>query len=59
LQLTPWFNTHQIETWIDELNGSRVKLIIVHQCGENKVELISQLECMIHGVKTDFKDYVK
>lgn len=42
---TPWFKTVEIETWIgesittegkeiEELNGGRGKLIVLHQCGE-------------------------
>jgi hypothetical protein len=62
---TKWFKTEEIETWIgksittegesiDESGGGRGKLIVLHQCGENKEELISQLETMIHGLKDGF-----
>ena len=62
---TLWFKTEEIETWIgepittegkeiEELNGGRGKLIVLHQCGENKEELISQLETMIHGLRDGF-----
>ncbi len=63
---TPWFKTEQIETWIgesittegkeiEEIKGGRGKLIVMHQCGENKEELISQLETMIYGLKEGFE----
>ena len=63
---TPWFKTEEIETWIgesittegkeiEELNGGRGKLIVLHQCGENKEELISQLEVLINGLKNGFE----
>ena len=62
---TDWFKTEQIETWIGEtlvtegksiheINGGRGKLIVMHQCGYNKTELISQLETLIHGLKEGF-----
>ncbi len=63
---TPYFSTHEINTWIgeslttegkeiDELNGGRGKLIVLHQCGQNKEELISQLEILILGIKDNFE----
>ncbi len=63
---TPWFKTEQIETWIgesittegkeiEEIKGGRGKLIVMHQCGENKEALISQLETMIYGLKEGFE----
>lgn len=57
---TKWFSTEQIETSIDDLeireatgyeNVSRAKLIVMHQCGENKQELISQLKTMIYKLE--------
>ncbi|MFM2393355.1 MAG: hypothetical protein RLZZ546_1337 [Bacteroidota bacterium] len=62
---TKWFKTEEIETWIgeslttqgkeiEELNGGKGRLIVLHQCGENKEELISQLETMIYGLKEGF-----
>jgi hypothetical protein len=65
---TKWFKTEQIETWIgesittegkeiEEINGGRGKLIVIHQCGGNKKELISQLETMINGLKDDFDSF--
>jgi len=65
---TPWFKTEQIETWIgesittegkeiEEIKGGRGKLIVLHQCGENKEELISQLEVMIYGLKEGFEGF--
>jgi hypothetical protein len=66
---TKWFKTEQIETWIGEsittegkeikeIKGGRGKLIVMHQCGENKEELISQLETMIYGLKEGFEYFV-
>jgi hypothetical protein len=63
---TPWFKTEEIETWIgesittegkeiEELNGGHGKLIVLHQCGENKEALISQLDTMIYGLKNGFE----
>ncbi len=68
---TKWFKTEEIETWIgksitrittdgksiDESEGGRGKLIVLHQCGENKEELISQLETLIHGLKEGFENF--
>ena len=66
---TKWFKTKEIETWIgesittdkpiEEIQGGRGKLIILHQCGENKEELISQLETMIHGLKDGFEYFAQ
>jgi hypothetical protein len=58
-----WFKTEQIETAVnvtgdmtaDEIKASRKKLIVLHECGEDKEALIEQLETMIHGLKTDFE----
>ena len=66
---TKWFKTEQIETWIGEsittegkeikeIKGGRGKLIVMHQCGDNKEELISQLETMIYGLKEGFEYFV-
>jgi len=62
---TPFFKTEEIETWIgeslcsekpiEELNGGRGKLIVLHQCGENKEELVSQLNTLIDGLKNGFE----
>ena len=57
-----WFKTEQIETAVnvngdmtaDEIKACRKKLIILHECGEDKKALIEQLETMIFGLKTDF-----
>lgn len=55
-----WFNTHQIETWVrhtnekSEMIGERKKLVILHECGEDKEALISQLKTMIKGLETNF-----
>jgi hypothetical protein len=59
---TTWFKTEQIETAVnvngdmtaDEIKASRKKLIVLHECGEDKEALIEQLETMILGLKTDF-----
>jgi hypothetical protein len=58
-----WFKTEQIETAVnvtgdmtaDEIKTSRKKLIVLHECGEDKEALIGQLETMIHGLKVDFE----
>ena len=58
-----WFKTEQIETAVnvtgsmtaDEIKTSRKKLIVLHECGEDKEALIGQLETMIRGLKTDFE----
>jgi hypothetical protein len=57
-----WFKTEQIETavnvngdmTVDEIKACRKKLIVLHECGEDKKALIEQLETMILGLKTDF-----
>lgn len=65
---TKWFKTEEIETWIgeslttqgkeiEELNGGKGRLIVLHQCGENKKELISQLETLIYGLKEGFENF--
>ena len=43
----------------DEIKTSRKKLIILHECGEDKQALIAQLETMIHGLNTDFKMFAR
>ena len=59
---TKWFKAEQISTWIGapittegkaqkDLNGGHGILIVNHQCGENKLALISQLETMIYRLK--------
>jgi hypothetical protein len=57
-----WFKTEQIETAVnvngdmtaDEIKSCRKKLIVLHECGEDKKALIEQLETMILGLKTNF-----
>ena len=58
-----WFKTEQIETVVG-INGDmtpkqikkcRKKLIVIHQCGDNKEHLIEQLETMIYGLKNGFE----
>jgi len=70
---TKWFKTEQISTWIgksitrittegesiDESKGGHGKLIVMHQCGDNKEELISQLETMIYGLKEGFEYFAQ
>jgi len=66
---TKWFKTEEIETWIgesitddkpiEEIQGGRGKLIVLHQCGENKEELISQLNTMIDGLKNGFEYFTQ
>lgn len=59
---TAWFKTEQIKTFVgytDEysnLIGTRNKLIVMHQCGDDKQALIEQLKTMIHGIEREF-DY--
>jgi hypothetical protein len=57
-----WFKTEQIETsvgangdmTIEQLKSCRKKLIVLHECGDDKEALIGQLETMILGLKTNF-----
>ncbi len=57
-----WFKTEQIETAVnvngdmtaDQIKACRKKLIVLHECGEDKEALIGQLETMILGLKTNF-----
>ena len=57
-----WFKTEQIETsvgangdmTIEQLKACRKKLIVLHECGDDKEALIGQLETMILGLKTNF-----
>ena len=57
-----WFKTEQIETAVnvngdmtaEQINACRKKLIVLHECGEDKEALIGQLETMILGLKTNF-----
>lgn len=57
---TNWYKTEQIETWIgqdvliENTTGGPGKLLVIHQCGNNKEALIAQLETMISGIKCDF-----
>lgn len=53
---TKWFKTEEIDTWVGTSDdGGRGKLIVLHQCGENKEELISQLKTLINGIESDFE----
>jgi hypothetical protein len=54
-----WFKTEQIETFVGEINngGERKKLIVLHQCGENKKALIEQLKTMISGLENNFEQF--
>lgn len=57
-----WLKTEQIETAVnvngdmtaEQIKACRKKLIILHECGEDKEALIEQLETMILGLKTNF-----
>ena len=57
-----WFETEQIETAVnvngdmtaEQIKACRKKLIVLHECGEDKKALIEQLETMILGLKTNF-----
>ena len=58
-----WFKTEQIETAVnvygdmtaEQIEACRKKLIVLHECGEDKEALIGQLETMIFGLKTNFE----
>lgn len=58
-----YFDTLQIDTFIGNIDensnmiGERKKLIILHQCGEDKKSLIGQLKTMIHGIETNFDSF--
>ena len=60
-----WFKTEQIEAAVnvngdmtaEEIKACRKKLIVIHECGEDKEALIQQLETMISGIKTDFDNF--
>ena len=65
---TRWFKTEQISTWIgesittegkniDEIEGGHGILIVTHQCGDNKTELVSQLKTMIYGLEKGFNEF--
>ena len=57
---TQWFKTEEMETWVGTSDdGGRGKLIVLHQCGENKEELISQLNTMIDGLKNGFEYFAQ
>jgi len=57
-----WFKTEQIETAVNvngdmtanEIKACRKKLIVLHECGEDKETLIEQLKTMILGLQTNF-----
>ena len=52
-----WFKTEQIETFVGEMDngGERKKLVVLHQCGEDRKALIEQLKTMISGLETNFE----
>lgn len=66
-----WFETEQIETFVnntnkdsgemtaDEMKACRKKLIVLHQCGENKEALIDQLKTMISGLECNYSWFAK
>jgi hypothetical protein len=51
-----WFETEQIESFVGEMDngGERKKLIVLHQCGNDKEALIGQLKLMIDGLESNF-----
>ena len=57
---TKWFKTEEIDTWVgDSTDGGRGKLVVLHQCGENKEELISQLKTLISGIDSNFEFFAQ
>jgi hypothetical protein len=61
---TEYFTTEEMHTGITVDYGSSddvlpCKLVILHQCGNNKKELISQLKTYINGLETNFEDWGK
>lgn len=60
IEKTSWFKTEQIETFVSaknpthELDGSHKRLVVMHECGEDKEALIGQLKTMILGLETGF-----
>ena len=61
--LQAWFKAEQIETAVnvnadmtaEQIEACRKRLIVLHECGEDKEALIGQLETMIFGLKTNFE----
>ena len=57
-----WFKTEQIETAVnvngdmtaEQIKACRKKLIVLHECSDDKEALIEQLETMILGLRTNF-----
>ena len=63
-QVSKWFTVKQIETWVgkpdngtETTTGGRAKLIVMHQCGENKDWLIGQLKMMIQNIETNGENW--
>lgn len=58
---TQWAKIEEIETWVGgktyEGKGGRARLIVTHYCGDNKEELIGQLETLIYGLKNGFDEF--
>lgn len=58
---TKWARIIEIETWVGgntyNNNGGRAKLIVNHYCGDNKEDLIGQLETLIYGLKNGFDSF--
>lgn len=58
---TKWSSVREIETWVGgnpyDGTGGRAKLTVIHHCGDNKEDLIDQLETMIYGLKNGFEDF--
>ena len=62
---TTWFKTEQISTWIgeslvtegkkiEEIEGGHGKLIIMHQCGNDKEALKGQIKQFLYGLESGF-----
>lgn len=64
-----YFETEEIETFIGfgdggssfdkegNMVGERRKLIILHQNGDNKEQLLEQLKTLVHGIENDFDGF--
>lgn len=67
---TEWFETIQISTWVGEslttegkepheLSGGHAKLLVLHQCGDDKESLIGQLRTMIYGLENGLNEFAQ
>lgn len=68
IQAKTFFKTEQIESFVGHTSGypfdkhgnmigERRKLIVLHQNGDDKKELIAQLKLMISGLETNFDGF--